>query len=39
MGHNDNALIMPQTRIRAREFAVINVEGDAAKASFGQSLE
>jgi hypothetical protein len=33
-------LIVPQTRIRwSFEFAVINVEGDAAKASFGQSLE
>jgi hypothetical protein len=31
---------MPQTRIRwAFQLSVINVEGDAAKAAFGQSLE
>src|SRR6266508_6602282 len=40
MGRNDNTLIIPQARIRwALELAVVDIQGDAAQPSFGQSLQ
>src|SRR5688500_468997 len=40
VGRDDDALIVPQARIRwALEFTVVNVESDAAKLAFGQCID
>ena len=40
VGRDDDALIVPQARIRrALEFTLIDVESDAAKLAFGQCID